>query len=65
MIEDVLWWVAGKSLANDVCVSVCVSICPSILVGARTAGPIETGEAPFDAPEQRNDDGANSLAKKL
>ena len=26
--------------------------------GARTAGPIETGECWFDAPERRKDDGA-------
>ena len=25
----------------------------------RTAGPIGTGETPFDAPERRTDDGAN------
>ena len=28
-----------------------IFVCPSIIVlGARTAGPKETGEAPFDAP---------------
>ena len=35
-------------------------VCPSIFApGAQTAGPIGTGEAPFDAPERRKDDGAN------
>ena len=33
-------------------------VCPSILApGARTAGPIGTGEGSFDAPERRKDDG--------
>ena len=33
-------------------------VCPSIYVNSvRTAGPIEIGEAPFDAPIRRNDDG--------
>ena len=35
------------------------SVCPSIFVsGARTAGPIRTGDVPFDAPERRRGDGA-------
>ena len=35
------------------------SVCPRIFVfGAQMAGPIGTGEAPFDAPERRADDGA-------
>ena len=62
MIEGFLWWVAEKSWANGVCVCVCfyVSVCPSILApGAGTGGRIGTGEAPFDAPERRKDDGAN------
>ena len=42
---------------------VCLSVCLSILApGGQTAGPIGTGEAPFDAPERRKDDGANSGA---
>ena len=58
MIEDFLCWVAEKRWANGVCVS--VFVCPSILApGARKAGQIGTGEAPFDAPEWRKDDGAN------
>ena len=41
-------------------VCVCLSVCPSILAhGARTAGQIGTGEAPFDAPERRKDNGNN------
>ena len=43
----------------SVCLSVCVFVCPSILArGAQTGGPIGTGVVPFDAPIQRNDDGA-------
>ena len=35
-------------------------VCPRIFVNnARTAGPIVTGEAPFDSPIRRNDDGAD------
>ena len=60
MIEDFLWWVAEKSWANDVSMRVCVCVCPSILApAARTAEPIGTGEAPFDAPKRRKYDGAN------
>ena len=60
MIKNFLWWVAEKSWASDVSVCVCLSVCPSILEpGAQTAGPIGTGEAPFDAPKRRKDDGAN------
>ena len=53
---------SGESLEGvspaDVCLSVCVrvrvSVSPSILVfGARTAGPVRTGEESFDAPEKR------------
>ena len=37
-------------------------VCRSIIsIGARTSGPIETGEAPFDAPEQRKDFGDNFI----
>ena len=39
--------------------SVRVYVCSSIFGNsARTAGPIGTGVAPFDAPKRRNDDGA-------
>ena len=35
-------------------------VCPSAFVNsARTADPIVTGEAPFDSPIRRNDDGAD------
>ena len=35
-------------------------VCPSTFVNsARTAGPIVTGEAPFDSPIRWNDDGAD------
>ena len=35
-------------------------VCPRTFVNnARTAGPIVTGEAPFDSPMRRNDDGAD------
>ena len=35
-------------------------VCRSIIgIGARTAGPAGTGEAPFDAPEQPKDYGDN------
>ena len=58
MIGDFLWWVAEKKVGSVVFVR--VSVCSSISAsGARSAGPIETGEAPFDAPERRKDDGAN------
>ena len=33
-------------------------VCPNVFgCGARTAGPIWTGEARIDAPQRRNDDG--------
>ena len=49
-------WVKEIQLAGPV--SLCV--CPSILApGARTAGPIGTGEGSFDVPERQKDDGAN------
>ena len=35
-------------------VSICVQ---AFLTGEKTVGPIRTGEAPFDAPERRKDDG--------
>ena len=61
MLGDFLWWVAGEKLAGRclcVCMYVGMSVCPSIFAsGARTAGPIGTGEYPFDAPERRKDDG--------
>ena len=60
MIEYFLWWVAKKVGSM---VFVRVSVCPSILApGARTDGLNGTGEAPFDAPEPRKDDGANRRA---
>ena len=35
-------------------------VCPSTFVNsARTAGPIVAGEAPFDSPIRRTDDGAD------
>ena len=35
-------------------------VCPRTFVNStRTAGPIVTGEAPFDSPIRRNDDGAD------
>ena len=35
-------------------------VCPRNFVNStRTAGPIVTGEAPFDSPIRRNDDGAD------
>ena len=35
-------------------------VCPRTFVNStRTAGPIVTGEAPFDSPIRRNDDGPN------
>ena len=35
-------------------------VCRSVIgIGAQTAGPIGTGEVPFDAPEQRKDYGNN------
>ena len=41
----------------------CLSVCSSILArGTRTGGRIGTGEASFDVPEQRKDDGANRRA---
>ena len=41
-------------------VFVCLSMCQSILApGARTAGLIATGEAPFHTLEQQKDDGIN------
>ena len=44
-------------------VSVCVCVRSSILApGARTAGPIGTGEGLFDAPDRQKDDGANRVA---
>ena len=43
-----------------VCLSVCLCVRSSILApGARMAGQIGTGEAPFEALERRKDDGAN------
>ena len=61
MIENFLRWVAEKfGSIVFVCVSVSLCVCSSILApGARTAGPIGTGEELFDATEQRKDDGAN------
>ena len=39
---------------------VCVSNCPRTFVNStRTPGPIVTGEALFDSPIRRNDDGAD------
>ena len=63
MNEDFLWWVGENSWPGCVCQSVSQSVsqcvCPSIFGNsARTAGPIVTGVAPFDAPKHRNDDGA-------
>ena len=46
-----------QSVSQSVSQSGCV--CPSIFGNsARTAGPIGSGVAPFDAPKRRNDDGA-------
>ena len=54
VISSILNPLVGKKLDQ------CLSVCPSILsLGARTAGRIGTGEAQFDAPEQRKDDGGN------
>ena len=40
-----------------------MSVCPSIWApGAKTAGPIGTGETPFDALERWKDAGANRKA---
>ena len=45
---------------NLVTISERSSACSSIFVsGARMAGPIGTGEVPFDAPKRRADDGAS------
>ena len=48
---------AGRSLAAALRYEVCVS--KEIVNSTRTAGPIVTGEAPFDTPFRRNDDGAD------
>ena len=57
LLEDFLWWVAGKKQSGR-CLCVCMYVCPSIFAsGARTAGWIGTGEYSFDAPERRKDDG--------
>ena len=46
-------------VSQSVSQSVRVYVCSSIFGNsARTAGPIGTGTAPFDAPKRRNDDGA-------
>ena len=48
-----------NSCPFGVCRSVCLYVCPSIFGNsARTAGPIRTGVAPFDASTRRNDVGA-------
>ena len=61
MNEEFLWWVGEKQLTGrclSVGQSVGQSVCPSIFGSAvRAAGPIGTGEAPFDASFRRNDDG--------
>ena len=45
-----------ESSSPDVCLSVC--LCSRIFAsGARMAGPIGTGEAPFDASKRQKDDG--------
>ena len=49
---------AGRSLAAGI--SDMRFVCPRTFVNStRTAGLIVTGEAPFDSPIRRNDDGAD------
>ena len=49
---DFLWWVAVKSWPDRVSDCLCLYVCPSIFEsGEKTAGPIGTGETPFDTPE--------------
>ena len=58
MLEDFLWWVAGKSWPASACLSVCMSVFPSIFdSAAQTSGLIGRSEYSFDAPERRKDDG--------
>ena len=61
LLEDFLWWIAGKSRPSGVCPYVCMSaclyVCPSIFgSGGETASQIGTDEHSFDAPERQNDD---------
>ena len=45
---------------GPMCLYVCWYVCPSILdSGEKTAGPIGTGKAPFDAPERWKRGGRN------
>ena len=65
MLEDYLWWVAGKKVIGPVfvCMYVCLSVFPSTFSsGARAAGPIGPGEYSFDAPEWRTDDGFRPIS---
>ena len=57
MLEGLLWRIAEKSRPAYVCVHVCPFVVSIFDCGARTAGTIWTGEAPFDATEWRTNDG--------